>query len=87
MNDENATIRSLNELKTLFDSGAITSEEYEALKKRIIFGTAASADPTGLRNPEPNPPVPTSSSVSPIETKVIYPTELPIVEPPVTWDN
>lgn len=83
MNDENSTIRSLHELKTLFDSGAITSEEYEALKKRIIFGTPATPEPSESRSSEPVSPN-THHSVNPIETKVIYPTGSQITEPPVT---
>jgi hypothetical protein len=80
MDQENSTIRSLHELKTLLDSGAITSEEYEALKKRIIFGTPAASEP---RSPEPIPPT-SPQSVSPFETKVIYPTGSPITEPTIT---
>lgn len=86
MNNEDATIRSLQELKTLFDSGAITQEEYESLKKRIIFGT------TETNPPQPGPgmvqPPITSSSpdvVRPLETKIIYPSSQPVTpEPPVT---
>ncbi|MDQ4139382.1 MAG: SHOCT domain-containing protein [Bacteroidota bacterium] len=82
MNNENSTIRSLNELKTLYDSGAITAEEYDALKKRIIYGTPSN-EPTTT---QPAPPVTASSpqSVKPIETKIIYPTQPETPEPPVT---
>ncbi|PSR54353.1 hypothetical protein AHMF7605_12940 [Adhaeribacter arboris] len=90
MNNENSTIRSLNELKTLFDSGAITAEEYDALKKRIIFGNSTPESPAT----EPVAPVVSSSpqSVNPIETKVIYPTrpetpEPPVATPPVVEQN
>ncbi|QNF31627.1 SHOCT domain-containing protein [Adhaeribacter swui] len=86
MDNENSTIRSLNELKTLFDSGAITQEEYETLKKRIIFGTSTASEPSELPNPEPVAPV-SNPLGAPLETKVIYPTGYtgePVSEPPVT---
>ncbi len=87
MSNENSTLRSLNELKALYDSGAITSEEYDALKKRIIFGTPTPEPPVA----EAAPPVMSHSpqSVNPIETRIIYPSqqpetpEPPIVTPPV----
>ncbi len=85
MNDENSTIRSLHELKTLFDSGAITAEEYEALKKRIIYGATATTEPKSAEPIAPSSP----QSVEPIERKVIYPSqsappEPPVIPPPVT---
>ncbi|QMU27283.1 SHOCT domain-containing protein [Adhaeribacter radiodurans] len=91
MDNENSTIRSLNELKTLYDSGAITAEEYDALKKRIIFGSSTPEEPKPI--PEPAPIMSSSpEAVNPIETRIIYPTgpatpEPPIAEPPVVEQN
>lgn len=68
MNNQDSTIRSLHELKTLFDSGAITQEEYESLKKRIIYGN------TPHDSSPPTESVSSLDSSNPVETKVIYPT-------------
>lgn len=92
MNNEDSTIRSLHELKTLFDSGAITPEEYESVKKRIIYGTIEA----NASESQPDQPASESSSpnsVKPIETRVIYPSsqpenpESPLLPPPVTEEN
>ncbi|RDC62082.1 SHOCT domain-containing protein [Adhaeribacter pallidiroseus] len=80
MDHENSTIRSLHELKTLLDSGAITSEEYEALKKRIIFGGPAASETRTAEPVRSDSP----ASVNPIESKIIYPTGSQITEPIVS---
>lgn len=84
MTNENATLRSLQELKTLFDSGAITPEEYESLKKRIIYG---------INSSQPQPaPTRVASATRSGDTQVLYPTpnatsqpvvvpSLPVAEP------
>jgi hypothetical protein len=57
MENDFSAIRSIQELKNLLDSGAITQQEFDALKRKIIFGS---------NQPEPTPdPVtpPTSWSI------------------------
>ncbi len=87
MNKENSTVLSRQELKTLFDSGAITAEEYEAYKKRIIYGIAIPVKP---RSATPSPASPFAGK--PTETKIIYPTppenaKVPTTALPVTEQN
>lgn len=74
MNNENSTIRSRQELKKLFKAGTITAEEYEAYKKRLIYGIAIPV------KPRPSKPTPAGSQTSfssgkAIETKIIYPSK------------
>jgi hypothetical protein len=51
MENDFSAIRSIQELKNLLDSGAITQQEFEALKKKIIFGKAGPE--TGTATPLP----------------------------------
>ena len=39
MENDFSAIRSIQELKNLLDSGAITQQEFDALKRKIIFGS------------------------------------------------
>lgn len=61
MENDFSAIRSIQELKNLLDSGAITQQEYDALKKKIIFGKTDREATEGMPLPTSHitaPPVP-----------------------------
>ena len=56
--DANSALATLRQLKEMLDAGALTPEEFEALKQKLIFGQAAATEvpvavPLGPSSPEP----------------------------------
>ena len=80
MENDFSAIKSIQELKNLLDSGAITPQEYDVLKRKIIFGNSAPG----------NGAVPLTPPVAPGtgESRNIVPPPPPIREtPPVATEN
>jgi len=46
--DANSALATLRQLKEMLDAGALTPQEFEALKQKLIFGQEAPASPTEL---------------------------------------
>ncbi|WP_026461665.1 SHOCT domain-containing protein [Adhaeribacter aquaticus] len=55
MENDFSAIKSLNELKNLLDSGAITPEEFVVLKRKIIYGNALSTNDATILPSQPEP--------------------------------
>ena len=66
MENDFSAIRSIQELKNLLDSGAITQQEFDALKRKIIFGSNQSETST-------NPVTPPTSWSLPTNTEKVTP--------------
>ncbi|RZK15640.1 MAG: SHOCT domain-containing protein, partial [Hymenobacter sp.] len=66
--DANSSLATLRQLKEMLDAGALTPQEFEALKQQLVFGKAAAPD-GGLAAPDPNvaafgPPVAVSEALT-----------------------
>ncbi|HET9505786.1 MAG TPA: SHOCT domain-containing protein [Hymenobacter sp.] len=73
--DANSPIATLRQLKEMLDAGALTPQEFEALKQKLIFGAEAATPPAPIAPlapitpASPAPPAyvaPAASEVSPV---------------------
>lgn len=75
MENDFSAIRSIQELKNLLDSGAITQQEFDALKRKIIFGQNQPDTSTGSTSVPVSgfPPFPETKQPVPVPGNPINP--------------
>jgi len=70
--DPHSSLSALRQLKEMLDAGTITPDEFETLKRQVVFGT--------------EPALPLAPSATPsTETPTYAAPELPAPEPETTW--
>jgi hypothetical protein len=83
--DANSPIATLRQLKEMLDAGALTPQEFEALKQKLIFGADATAPVAPVAPAAPTSPAP-PAYVAPAEASALAAPEVSPVPPPETPD-
>ncbi len=86
--DANSPIATLRQLKEMLDAGALTPQEFEALKQKLIFGAEVTTPPAPVAPVAPTAPASPAppAYVAPAETSAPAAPEVSPVPPPETPD-